>query len=135
MFSKILFPIDGLGHYNKNFYYVRDLSKAYNCQVVVLNCYNVPALYTIEYEEDLKKTGFSLLNKIEEKFKKNDIDVKTILSEGYAGKIITDIAERENCNLIVIGSHSLSEVKTFLLGSISNYVIHHAKCPVLLINK
>lgn len=133
MFNKILFPIDGSEHSNKAFDYVKDLSKTYNCSIIVLHSYNVPVLYTIEYGDRLKKAGFSLLNRTEEKFKKNDINVKTILAEGYAGQIIIDTAQVEGCDLIVMGSHGLSETQRFLIGSTSNYVLHYSKCPVLVV--
>jgi len=134
MFSKILFPTDGSEHSKKTFDYVKDLVKNYNCQVVLLHSYDVPLLYTVEYGNILKEAGTSLLSKTEEEFKKLDINIKTILSVGSAGKLITETAERESCNLIVMGTHGLSEAKTFLIGSTSNYVLHNAKCPVLLIN-
>lgn len=133
MFSKILFPTDGSEHSHKTFDYVKNLAKAYNCQVILFHSYHVPPLYTIEYGDRLKESGYSLLNKAEEEFKKHNINVKPILSEGYAGQLIINLAELESCDLIVMGSHGLSTAQSLLIGSNSNYVIHHAKCPVLLI--
>jgi len=37
--------------------------------------------------------------------------------------------------LIVMGSRGLSGIKSFLLGSISDRVVHHAHCPVLIVRK
>ncbi|MEM2491290.1 MAG: universal stress protein [Candidatus Bathyarchaeia archaeon] len=42
-------------------------------------------------------------------------------------------AEEEKVDLIAIGSRGLSGVKAFLLGSVSDKVSHHAKCPVLIV--
>jgi nucleotide-binding universal stress UspA family protein len=134
MFTKILFPTDGSEHSKKTFDYVKALAKTYECQVVVFHSYNVPILYTIEYNDRLKEGGISLLSETEAEFKNLGINVKTVLAEGYAGELIMALAERDSCDLIVMGTHGLSGVETFLVGSTSNYVVHHAKCPVLLIN-
>jgi len=41
--------------------------------------------------------------------------------------------KKENFNLIVIGSRGRSAVRELFLGSVSNYVIHSSKIPVLII--
>ena len=46
---------------------------------------------------------------------------------------IIRVAEAEGCDLIVLGSRGLSDVKAFLIGSVSSRVAHHARCPVLIV--
>ena len=41
--------------------------------------------------------------------------------------------KKENFNLIVIGSRGRSAVRELFLGSVSNYVIHSSKIPVLIV--
>ena len=41
-------------------------------------------------------------------------------------------AEDRGCNLIVMSSHGLSGLSMFLLGSVTNKVLTHAKTPVLV---
>ncbi len=53
--------------------------------------------------------------------------------EGEAGDAITVAAEAEGADLIVVGSHGRSTVGRFLLGSVSDHVVHHAGCPVLVV--
>ncbi len=52
---------------------------------------------------------------------------------GEAGKLICDRAEQYDIDLIVIGRRGLSGFKEMLLGSVSNYVVHHAPCHVLVV--
>lgn len=54
---------------------------------------------------------------------------------GDPNHIICRIAQEENCALIVIGSHAHSRVERVLLGSVSDYVVHHAQCPVLVVRQ
>ena len=52
---------------------------------------------------------------------------------GHPATQIVRMAEEEGCDLIVLGSRGLSGFKSFLLGSVSDHVTHHAHCPVLIV--
>jgi nucleotide-binding universal stress UspA family protein len=49
------------------------------------------------------------------------------------GEQIIARAKRERSDLILIGSRGLSNIRSFLLGSVSNKVAAHAPCPVLVV--
>jgi nucleotide-binding universal stress UspA family protein len=48
---------------------------------------------------------------------------------------ICAIARRWNADLIVIGRRGLSRLQELLQGSVSNYVLHHALCAVLIVQE
>lgn len=50
-----------------------------------------------------------------------------------AGRAIVEYASDKDINLILIGSHGLGGFKGTILGSVSNQVVQHAECKVLLI--
>lgn len=50
---------------------------------------------------------------------------------GNPGETICAIAQEWKADLIIIGHRGLSGVKELVQGSVSNYVFHHAPCPVL----
>ncbi len=52
---------------------------------------------------------------------------------GQPATEIVRVAEEECCDLIVLGSRGMSGFKSFLLGSVSDHVVHHAHCPVLIV--
>ena len=52
---------------------------------------------------------------------------------GNPGKTICAIARTWGADLIVLGRRGLSGLSEFLLGSVSNYVLHHAPCSVLTV--
>lgn len=48
---------------------------------------------------------------------------------------ITDFATKTGAGLIVLGSHGLSGLRRFLLGSVSERVVRSAHCPVLILRR
>ena len=46
---------------------------------------------------------------------------------------ITEFAERNGYDVIVLGSRGLGTISGLLMGSVSSYVIHKVKCPVFII--
>jgi nucleotide-binding universal stress UspA family protein len=54
-------------------------------------------------------------------------------SIGDAGRSICAVAHTWNADLIVIGRRGRSGLSELLMGSVSNYVMHHAPCSVLTV--
>ncbi|WP_390691905.1 universal stress protein [Aetokthonos hydrillicola] len=52
---------------------------------------------------------------------------------GTPGKTICDVARTWNADLIIVGRRGYSGMREIFLGSVSNYVLHHAPCSVLSI--
>jgi nucleotide-binding universal stress UspA family protein len=48
------------------------------------------------------------------------------------GRAIIEAAEEHRADVIVVGPHGSSFAGETLLGSVSQYVIHHAPCPVVI---
>ncbi len=59
--------------------------------------------------------------------------VKPRVEAGDAGPMIVWVAEHENSDVVVIGSHGHGGLKRLLMGSVSTHVAHHAHCPVLIV--
>jgi len=52
---------------------------------------------------------------------------------GDAAAEICRVAEDEQFDVIVVGSHGSGFVKRVFLGSVSQQLLHHAPCPVLVV--
>lgn len=61
-----------------------------------------------------------------------DVDVEYEVVEGDPVEGILELARSRDADLIVVGSRGLGAVKSLVLGSVSNAVLHHADRPVLV---
>ena len=52
---------------------------------------------------------------------------------GAPAVVVLDFAESNNIDLIIMGSRGLGVVKGVLLGSVSQYVVEQARCPVMVV--
>lgn len=51
---------------------------------------------------------------------------------GKPGETIVGIAEQENAQMVVVGTRGTGKVRRTILGSVSDYLVHHAHCPVVV---
>ena len=61
------------------------------------------------------------------------VDAAFLVWDGEPGDAIVAAADSENADLIVVGSHGRSGVSRFFIGSVSDYVVRHAHCPVMVV--
>ncbi len=57
------------------------------------------------------------------------------LRMGKAATEIVDLAEELGAGLVVLGSRGLGGIRRTLMGSVSDSVVLHAHCPVLVVRK
>ncbi|BBL79935.1 universal stress protein [Rubrobacter xylanophilus] len=57
------------------------------------------------------------------------------LGEGRADEEIVRLAEELGAGLIVVGSRGLTGLRRALMGSVSDSVVRHAHCPVLVVRE
>ncbi|XP_031475939.1 uncharacterized protein LOC116247767 [Nymphaea colorata] len=61
------------------------------------------------------------------------VTAETMTIEGDAKEMICQVVEQVHADLVIVGSRGLGTIKRTLLGSVSDYVAHHAKCPVMIV--
>jgi nucleotide-binding universal stress UspA family protein len=92
--------------------------------------------------EEKRKEAQQWLDKVEklasneENNNDNNIKFKSEIIEdpvSRVGSAIVDYAERENVDLIVIGTRGRTGFKKILLGSVASDIVTYAHCPVLIV--
>jgi len=59
------------------------------------------------------------------------VPVTVTAVSGFAGKELIDVSE--SCDLLVVGTRGGGGFASLMLGSISSQVVHHARCPVVVV--
>ena len=62
-----------------------------------------------------------------------NVEVESVILEGNPANEIIDFAEKNDIDLIVMGTHGKTEIQRFLIGSVAENVVRHSKKAVLVI--
>ena len=87
------------------------------------------------YQEKLaeyKQWGLDLLQDLTKLATEAGVDTEYTQLTGNPGRTICELANTWEADLIIVGSRGLKGLKEMFLGSVSNYVTHHAPCSVLI---
>ncbi|KAJ8548292.1 hypothetical protein K7X08_030761 [Anisodus acutangulus] len=93
-----------------------------------------PELMT-SVQENQRKIANALLKKAKDVCTQHAIIAETITQVGDPKQTICEASEKLHVNLIVLGSNNKGALQRTFLGSVSNYCVHNAKCPVLVVRK
>jgi nucleotide-binding universal stress UspA family protein len=61
------------------------------------------------------------------------VTAEFLVWEGEPGDSISAAAEAEKADIVVVGTRGRSGAERMLLGSVSDHVVRHAQCPVLVV--
>ena len=61
------------------------------------------------------------------------VKVEFLVWEGEPGPAIVEAANAEGADLVVVGTRGRNRVERAVLGSVSDHVVRHAPCPVLIV--
>ena len=83
-------------------------------------------------EED-RLTAERNINKVKELAEKEGVQADTLIFAGRPYEVIVNTAKEKNADLIVVGSHGRTGLSRLMMGSVTERVIGHADCAVLVV--
>jgi len=140
----VLIAIDGSEQAEKAFdFYVDHLHQQGN-QLLLVHSAEPPMMSTsqavmlsqsvwdqmLETEKEKVKV---LEEKYAEKMRSHGLTgkIKAIFSN-KPGEVVVDVAKEEKTAMIVMGTRGLGTIRRTIMGSVSDYVVHHSYCPVVI---
>ena len=150
-FSKLLIAIDGSKESMDAAYYAINVSNKFNAELYAIHVVKDPAyvemfsfgIYDVETPFQRKSSLEHIRQKAKEWFdeikaKANEKNIQLSKTEliGTSTSVeaaIVDYAEKNNIDLIVLGTKGYSGIKKLLLGSVASAVLTYAHCPVMVI--
>ena len=152
MFQKILVPLDGSEHSLKALDEASQIAKMSSGKLTLINVYSAepimiseptargyigpPVLTGAEVSrmiEAAQEFGNRILQDGEQRISATGVQVEKKLVEGHTVQEIVRVANDSDFDLIVLGARGASHIKEMFLGSVTDAVIHHAHCAVLVI--
>ena len=85
------------------------------------------------YRDYLTKEAEKMLDSTKEYCEKQEIQFTYKVLQGSPASEIAEFAEKQNVDLIVIGSRGHSGIKEAILGSVANSLVHKSKVSVLVV--
>lgn len=127
--SRILCPIDFSDQSMRAFQYAQELAEESESALLVCHAFDRPAGFDITNQtepadESIKQRLVDLTSKV---------PIERFLHAGSPGKVICWLAEDQGCDLIVMGTHGRTGLRHLLFGSVAEFVLQHAHCPVTTI--
>lgn len=154
LFGKILVPLDGSEHSLRALETAIEIAKKFDGNITLIHVYSVSVAPVIMPEpttltpsgvpvmapaevskmvDAARDVGNQILTDEKRKVESQNIQVETALKEGNTVQEITKVANEGKFDLIVMGVKGIGKLRELLVGSVSEGVIKHASCPVLVV--
>ncbi|HEX7879134.1 MAG TPA: universal stress protein [Candidatus Eisenbacteria bacterium] len=143
---KILVGVDESEHGQQAIDWVRRMTLPKETEVVVVSVARTPMVLSTEayapglaYDDEALKGEFEfrtrIANEAATSLGKSGLTATTRVVTGDARLEIIDLAHKEKCDLVVVGSHGRTGLAKLLLGSTASHVVTHAPCSVLVVKE
>ncbi|HEU0245438.1 MAG TPA: universal stress protein [Candidatus Limnocylindrales bacterium] len=83
--------------------------------------------------DQVRERREQLAQALVERGREEGVDVSFLVWSGDPGDMIVEAAQSERADMVLVGSHGRGAVGRFFLGSVSEHVVRHAPCPVLVV--
>ena len=129
MSLKILCPIDLSGNSINALRYAEDLVGKLDGQLVLAHAFKCPATW------DLPGQNIPASDEVRKHLEEVvcTVPFESVMHAGPPGPVICWLAQEHECDLIVMGTHGRTGLRHLLFGSTAEYVLQHARCPVLTV--
>ncbi len=137
--KKVLAPVDGSEASKRALEMAIVIAKEAHAKLTVLEVIEefgpLPGFYGaapegVDRVKWISEQRFELIHPMLEE---ENVEWDRLVVEGYPADKICEVCETGGYDMIVMGSKGRSAVGRFLIGSISDRVVHHANCSVTVV--
>jgi len=131
MTLRILCPVDFSKTSQAALKYAEDLTNKLSAELIVAHAFNCPA--TWDYAGQTKPSSNEVRKQMDAV--QCDVPFESVMHAGPPGSVICWLAQENGCDMIVMGTHGRTGLKHLLFGSTAEYVLQHARSPVMTIRE
>lgn len=137
--KKILLPVDGSQSAEVAIEMVRKMAASFGAKIYVINVVELRRegaiheayIYGGDVIKQFQTFSENIIKDISQKLEGYDFEAVSVV--GHPADEILNMAQEKDVDVIVMATHGMTAMKRFLVGSVTNYVVHHSKKPVLVI--
>lgn len=138
---KILLPVDGSEHsLNAVRHAIRLVDDGLSASFVLMNAQEPTYLYEMVLAPDADvlervtgAAGSHSLQAAEDLMRQAEVPFEREIASGDPAHTILEVGERYNCDAIILGARGRGVVRSALLGSVSQSVLHSSPVPVTIV--
>ena len=140
MYKKILVPTDGSEFAKKAQKHALFLASVSGAEIIAVSVTENNFVNGLPLDDEIYQLNQLLNERSEENLKEfdklneNDVKITHVIREGSPARVILEVANEENVDLIVMGSSGKSGFDRFIMGSVADKVVNSAKCAVLVVH-
>ena len=148
--KKILYATDLSKNSSYAFIFATDMAKRYGAKIVILHAIESIPPYVEAYTgmkienkkkqeedslEEMKKRLQTFCGRVEAQIGPPCVDLvsKVLVTRGHPPEEILNAAEKEGCDMIILGTHGKGFLAHTFLGSVSSAVLNRTRKPVFII--
>ncbi len=110
-------------------------AKAYNGVITAVSGVDLADEFYAEVPEAVEQMvgkAESSLDEMRKVAEKEGVVIEVAIKEGKAYDAVLEVVEEKGCDVIFMGSHGRTGLKKLIMGSVTEKVIGHAGCPVMV---
>ena len=134
--KKILIATDGSKFSEAATEKAIDFAGSYGGELMIMSVVDVPAEFYGESPDawdNLVVKAQAYVDKAKQRAEVSGVKVQAFVREAETWQAIIDMAREKKADTIIMGSHGRTGLKRLLMGSVTEKVIGHAPCPVLVV--
>jgi len=140
MAPRILVPINDSETAHKTIDDIISNRERFGARLILLHVINdqlayrmIPDFQIEMVRENAMQAATQRMEKLVDRLRAAGLEVELRMEFGMPRRLIPQIANSEDFQLLVLGRRSgRGEIRDVLFGSVANYVLHNVRCPVLL---
>lgn len=146
MIQRILCPVDASENAARALAVAKEMALKHKAALVLFHAFHVPpeleglakhvaddGSFIEKARTKLAEEKARLVHQHKQALEADGLEVIEAQGEGAPGPAILDAAQVHDCQMIVMGRRGLGGIRRVLLGSVSDYVVHHGSLPVTVV--
>jgi len=137
LFPNILVAVDGSESAKKAFEKSIYLAQKCNSRIDLVHVVQCEvggdSANTFEIIDELKEKAEKMLVEYKIQASSKNVPIQITVMQGDPAKVIIELAKAKNYDLIIMGTRGRTAFQELLIGSVSQKVMHHASCPVMVV--